>query len=237
MDGYLRSSDEAGDLFFVMENRLQFMGKVPIDTRPSTFRLTGLIASGKLFRQSSLQPPADFGFDFFTETLIPLSEDRVIFTHLDSLYDYRIGHRDPRHLSTLRTRIQTLFYLAGKLFVLNNKGQFYRLDSSYHPIVVDVVPSPSLCPPSGREKLFWDNCMHNPASLSAARTGLAAWTMPDGRLTARMICSAIPTEALLSFAKYDAANEILFLGTNSKGILVIRKNQVRAVQRSSSSFR
>src|ERR1700761_8524253 len=46
-DGRIFTSDETGDLFFVDRNRLQFMGQTRIDTRPATFRLTGLTASGK----------------------------------------------------------------------------------------------------------------------------------------------------------------------------------------------
>jgi signal transduction histidine kinase len=40
---------------------------------------------------------------------------------------------------------------------------------------------------------------------------------------------------MLSYAKYDRSNETLFFGTDSKGILVIRKNQVRPIQRSPTS--
>src|SRR5258708_24800748 len=58
-DGRIYSSDETGDLFFVMQNKLQFVGQVKVDTRPSTFKLTGLVASGRLFRQSSQHPPDD----------------------------------------------------------------------------------------------------------------------------------------------------------------------------------
>src|ERR1700760_4530612 len=52
-DGRIYSSDETGDLFFVMQNKLQFVGQVKVDTRPTTFKLTGLVASGQLFRQSA----------------------------------------------------------------------------------------------------------------------------------------------------------------------------------------
>src|ERR1700760_2486811 len=75
-DGRLYTSDEVGNLFLILQNKTQYTGQVKVDTRPTTFKLVGLIASGRLFRQSSLQPPAGFGFDFFTQSLIPLSERR-----------------------------------------------------------------------------------------------------------------------------------------------------------------
>ena len=62
--------------------------------------------------------------------------------------------------------------------------------------------------------------------------GSRAWLLDfDGqRLVARLICEAVPTDAMLSYAQYAEKNGILFLGTNSKGIIVIRKNEVRPVK-------
>jgi signal transduction histidine kinase len=225
-EGRIYTSDEAGDLFFVRQNRLEFMGKVTVDTRPSIFRLVGLIASGKLFRQSSLLPPANFGINIISETLVPLSEDHILFTRLDSLYDYRSGNPNPRLLSPLHPG-STLFSLAGRIYCFEPGNEFCRLDSAWHPQPVLSPFSVALSHP----RLFWDNGMENPILISASR----AWLLEDsaGRLTARSICTDVPPDAFLSFAKYDRSNEILFLGTNSKGVMVISKNQVRPIQRSS----
>jgi len=101
-DGRIYASDETGDLFFVLQNKLQFVGQVKVDTRPTTFKLTGLVRLGKLFRQSSLQPPADFGFNWSQEQLVPLSESRLLLTHNDSLYDYEAGRPVPRLVTPLK---------------------------------------------------------------------------------------------------------------------------------------
>src|ERR1700743_1525142 len=90
-DGRIYTSDETGDIFFVLQNRLQYVSQVKVDTRPATFKLTGLVASGKLFRQSSLQPPGDFGFNWNLEQLVPLDENPLLLTHDDLLYHYRSG--------------------------------------------------------------------------------------------------------------------------------------------------
>src|SRR5882724_11346506 len=37
--GRIYTSDEAGNIFFIMQNRLQFLGRVRLDIRPSTFKL------------------------------------------------------------------------------------------------------------------------------------------------------------------------------------------------------
>src|SRR5579872_6700953 len=38
-EGRIFTSDETGDLFFVSRNKLQFIGKTRVDTRPASFRL------------------------------------------------------------------------------------------------------------------------------------------------------------------------------------------------------
>src|SRR5580704_18351120 len=48
-DGRFYSSDEAGNLFLILQNKPQYTCQVKVDTRPSTFKLVGLIASGRLF--------------------------------------------------------------------------------------------------------------------------------------------------------------------------------------------
>ena len=236
-DGRIYTSDETGDLFFVMRNKLQFMGQATVDTRPSTFRLTGLIASGQLFRQSSQQQPADFGFNFKNELLLPLSENRILLTCNDTIYDYRIGRRDPAYLTTVGPGSK-LFRLGGNVFVFDGRREFYQLD----PDTIRKIPvssmglgeeRPSENSRQDKKMLFWDNGMKAPILVSGSRAWLLNYA--GGKLVARSICTSIPTDAMLSFAKYDDKNEILFLGTDSRGIIVIRKNEVCPVKRPSAS--
>jgi len=236
-DGRIYTSDETGDLFFVMQNKLQYAGQVKVDIRSSTFKLTGLAASGKLFRQSSQQPPADFGFSWYQEQLVPLSETRLLLTHNDSLYDYRAGRPMPAFVTKLAPASR-IFYLRQKLFVFHPVHGFYELnaDSGVRKPVALVggatMPPGSAAPAAsgpGRPILFWDYGMPEPLLVD----GPNVWTLDytDGKLQTRQICAALPREGLLSFIKYDSAVGTLFVGTQSKGIYIIRKNEVRSVRK------
>ncbi len=223
-DGRIYTSDEAGDLFFIMRNRLQFMERVTIDTRPSTFQLTGLIASGKLFRQTSMQQPAGFGFSFWSESLIPLSDSRIILTRFDTLYDYRIGYPSPVFVAALKPASKP-FYLAGQTWVFSGKKEFYHLDpSTGQQTAVELKGMDQDRP----QKLFWDNSMSHPIVVSGTR----AWSLDyDGQqLVARLICQSIPTDAFLAYLAYDSVNRTVFIGTASKGIIVIRRNEIKPVK-------
>ena len=225
-DGRIYTSDETGNLFFVLQNKLQFVGQVKVDTRPTTFKLTGLVASGKLFRQSSLQPPVDFGFNWSQEQLVPLSESRLLLTHNDSLYDYEVGRPVPSLVTTLEAGSR-IFCFGRDLFVFHTGHGFYRLDvdSGYRT----PIPLEGVAQTTGKPLLFWDNGMPEPLLVE----GSNVWTLryAGGKLTGRLICTALPRDALLAHLKYDSAAGILFAGTQSKGILIIRKNEVRALRK------
>src|ERR1700744_1787773 len=66
--------------------------------------------------------------------------------------------------------------------------------------------------------------------------GANVWTIHKAgeRLEARLICTALPTDGLISYVKYDSSSGLLFAGTQSKGIIVIRSNQVRPIKNSAS---
>ncbi|HLZ89857.1 MAG TPA: triple tyrosine motif-containing protein, partial [Puia sp.] len=225
-DGRIYTSDETGDLFFVMQNKLQFVGNVKVDTRPSTFKLTGRVASGRLFRQSSQQPPADFGFNWFQEQLVPLDESRLLLTHDDTLYDYRAGQPLPLKIAPLEQHSR-IFYLDRNLFVFHPAHGFYRISpDSPKKIPVELEGWEKI-----KEKpiLAWDNGMPAPLLVS----GSNVWTLSynGAKLQSRLICTALPRDALLAFLKYDSASGLLFVGTQSRGILIIRKNEVRSVRK------
>jgi len=229
-DGRIFSSDETGDLFFVMQNKLQFVGQVKIDARATTFKLTGLVASGKLFRQSSQQLPADFGFSWFQEQLVPLSETRLLLTHNDTLYDYRAGRPNPSFITTLEPGSR-IFYLNDNLFIFHGGHAFYRLDpDSPQKKPVEVADWTKT---TDRPLLFWDYGMPQPLLVD----GSNVWTLryDGGKLRSRLVCTALPRDALLSHLKYDSAAEMLFAGTQSRGIIIIRKNEVRSVRKALAS--
>src|SRR5258705_12571369 len=77
-------------------------------------------------------------------------------------------------------------------------------------------------------RIFWENGMQHPILVAGRRAWLLSYQ--GGRLVCRLICDTVPTDALLSFAAYNEKNGIFVLGTNSKGIIIIRKNSVRPVK-------
>jgi signal transduction histidine kinase len=219
--GRIYTSDETGNIFFVMQNRLQFLGQVKLDARPSAFKLVGLAASGKMFRQSADQPPSHFGFSFLEETLIPVNEDRIILFHKDTIYDYKVARREPVPMTALEPGSR-VFYLDDHLFVFTPQQKFYLLDMD------SFTRQPVNWKLKEEGQLFWTGSMKHPILIAGHNAWLLSYA--GGQLTGRLICDAVPLDAVLAFAEYDEKNGILFLGTNSKGIIIVRKNKIRPVK-------
>jgi len=232
--GRIYTADETGNIFFIIRNKLQFLGGIKLDDRNSTVRLIGLAASGKMFRQSSGQPPDHFGFNFnFAGDLaIPMSDTHIILYHRDSgtqypsgLYDYTTGRKEPLLICPIEPG-SNLFSLGGELFLFNRRKGFSRLDT----VTRKQIPVPLELPvPLEKQQVFWENNMQDPILLADSR----AWTLEykDRHFIPRLICTAIPTDALLSYVTYEKKSGILFLGTNSRGIVVIRRHRVRTLKK------
>ena len=224
-DGRIYTSDEAGNLFFVEKNGLQSIGKVKLDTRSSIFKLTGLIASSRLFRQSSLQVPSEFGFDFIREQLVPLSENRLLMTHKDTLFNYRLGSPDPSFIMTLGKDVK-LFYLNRSLFLFDPAHGCYRLDPDTPRMI--PVPLEGMKDDKIKAQLFWDNGMRAPILVKGPDAWILEWL--GEKLVPRLICTGLPIDDLFYFMQYDSSSGLLFAGTQSKGIRVIRKQTVQPVR-------
>ncbi len=251
--GTIYTVDESGNIFSIIRNRLQFLDSVNLDTRSSTAKLLGLAASGQLFRQSAQQPPGDyFGYNCFRDVVIPLSDTHILIDHTDTvyhhvagLYDYSAGKKDPVLITTLEKDARP-FRLAGQLFIFNGRHQFYRLDEQTHGLTpIRLAAEKSLTEMTGKkrvygtgqqrtsgiekEQLFWENGMTNPILIA----GSGAWLLKyeDGQLVPRLISKGVPTGIMLSYAQYAEKIGILFLGTNSRGIVLIRRDQVRTIKK------
>jgi len=222
------TSDKDGNIFFVMDNRLQFLGQAHLNDQHSSFKLMGLAASGKLFRQSAEQSPPDFGFYFPVEQSIPISDTNLLVSCRDSLFNYTYGRTKPSFLCTLE-KGSWLFNLAGQLFMYTRSHGFYLLTSdSLHKTPVSCTRPPGSAPLiTGITRIFWDYGMTSPILL----TGPNAYTLDykDHRLVANLICPAVPTDVIFRCAKYVPEARILVLGTESRGLVIIRPRQIRSI--------
>jgi len=121
--------------------------------------------------------------------------------------------------------------------VYNGADNFYFFDTLNRHLKKLDINNPGghdIKFPRGKKHLYWSPGMEYPVILA----GTYAWTLhyKDGKLTSEVICTEIPPNFAVVYAQYWQQGEILFLGTQSKGIIVIRKNYLTNVKKNNSGF-
>jgi signal transduction histidine kinase len=127
-------------------------------------------------------------------------------------------------------KIKTLFTIQNQAFAL------YR-DKSIHLLPNDGKAMPALpildenerpIPLLSNAILLWQYGMSQPVLFSGEMAWLLDYT--NNRIRGKLVCDQIPLGSMLRFAQYDPNKKILFIGTESKGIIVVRENRVLPVK-------
>lgn len=123
--------------------------------------------------------------------------------------------------------IHNAFILDNQLFMMDNERRIYIAGKNfqrYDPVKLVSSTGADVPVTSPNFLLYWDNGMANPILFS----GNNAWLLHyrNGILEAELICSVIPSYSFIRFAQYSEKNKTLFIGTDSKGIIIIGENRV-----------
>lgn len=130
-----------------------------------------------------------------------------------------------------------LFKTGGELFLL-------KKDNTLHQISNGEVLAPSLSVRDAANRpvaintaslLLWQYGMRCPILFAGEQVWLLEYVGNGFQL--RQVCDALPANSLLRFAQYDDKGKTLFIGTESKGIIVVTENRVQSIKSTSPSIK
>lgn len=130
-----------------------------------------------------------------------------------------------------------LFRTDGKLFLL-------KKDNTLHAIVNgDLVTTPlpifeatnKLTNINSAALLIWQYGMRCPILFAGAKAWLLEHVGTGFKL--KEVCDNLPANSLLRFAQYNDKGRTLFIGTESKGIIVVTENRVLPIKNTSPSIK
>lgn len=118
------------------------------------------------------------------------------------------------------------FMIDGNLFARDAQHRLYLVKkdfSSYQPVPLQYSGGGPVADPANN-LVVWDVSISNPILFS----GPNAWELHyrDAVVQAELICTAVPSASFIRFARYSDKNKTLFIGTDSKGLIVINKDRV-----------
>ncbi len=214
--------------FFITRNNLLLSQTFPQLKQGSGFKTKIFLAATNSNIRDKILSILNQGYESPFYRFMKISDDSIIIINPNRKIAYYISRQQPGYRERPVPNIFVdEFMIDGHAFARDGQRKLYLLNTdtlSYVPVPVIYSEGTPAHMNSSNYLLFWDVSMNNPILFS----GNNAWQLHyrRGIVEAELICSAVPSNSFIRFAQYSERNRTLFIGTDSKGIIVINEDRV-----------
>ena len=171
------------------------------------------------------------------DRFLPVDANTCLVAKNDTLWKFTSENNNKTFLADLSGKGNYIFKIEKNIFFCDRQYNLYVYDSASQRVIkapVDQMGKEDTKFPAGKKHIYWEPGINNPIVLA----GSDAWELSykNGKIVPQLICTEIPQNYSIQFAQYWDKAQILFLGTSSKGIIVIRKNYLLNVKKNRSGF-
>ena len=228
--GDIYANDQVGTIIRINKHKLSFRKKLDPESRLLGFTTYGLTVSDTFFNYR-LDHPGKVSFAIRFQKLIPLTDTSLIAIKNNTVFYNTLTDTDPVLIKLNGLRINEGFVINKNCFLVSDKKDIFLFNEStksISPVSVNAPASVIAKIKNTKTVLLWDTGLDNPILIFEK----TAWQLLfDGtNITAEEICNSIPTGILFQYAQYSKEKKILFLGTDSKGLIIISANKVQPVK-------
>ncbi len=232
--GNIYTSDQPGNIFQIDQSRPVLWKKTAIvnSTRNLQIGQYYLLAISENLFKSKVDQPRPGRFAMGNNRVVYISDTSCFIQNGNTLYYYSVTSPDPIPLPVEEKNINSIFRVKDKYFIINNQKEIFILDpktKNYTPVSTSGS-GVSLLKAAGKNSLFfWQMGMDYPVFIEAEK----AWMLNyDGAtINANLVTSNIPTDSYIKSVQYSEKNNLLFIGTESRGLIVISQNRVLSKKR------
>lgn len=232
--GNIYTSDQPGNIFQIDQSRPVLWKKAAIVNSTKNLQIGQyylLAISENLFKSKVAQPRQE-RFAMGNNRVVYISDTSCFIQNGNTLYYYSVTSPDPIPLPVEEKNINSIFRVKDKHFIINNQKEIFILNpkTKNHTPVSTSGSGISLLKAAGKSSLFfWQMGMDYPVFIEAEK----AWMLNyDGAtINATLITSNIPTDSYIKSVQYSEKNNLLFIGTESRGLIVISQNRVLSKKR------
>lgn len=218
-----------GNIYKINGNKIYYDNELNLH---NTNRKSQLLA---IYTHETEQSKLLFKVNDYSE-IIPYKSNSCLIEIDDTLYQYTYSSKNVEYLFQLpKTRKE--FKINGELFYLANHKEIYKVDVSNKkllPISIDKSSSKQNGLPAYIKYLYWNSGMNNPIVLAEKNAWILNYN--NGQISSVLICSSVPTNSSIKAIIYWKESKILFLGTTSKGVIVIRESSLEHYKKSDNDF-
>ncbi len=226
--GKIYTADNLGNLFFVNKNTLAFY-KRKLIAGNTTSNIITLPVSDEFYKKDHVLSNGSYNLQF--DLVIPESDTACLILRNSGLLYFSISMKQPERMGLPERGISWAFKCGNEIFAGNRKNINWQYNKSAHHFTgIDLQfrdgPGPG---EPDNSMLIWDNGMEYPLLINKEK----AWKIQyeNGSLRADLICDQLPQDVLIRYAQYDDSLKTLFLGTDSKGVIIIHQNLVEPVRK------
>lgn len=224
--GAIYAADQMAGTFIVSQNNLQFYKKIKTLDNSYGKSLYALSVSDSFFNYKQLHPGVkSYALNF--DKIIPITDTSMLVINNSIVFLQTLHGTAPEKLNFIKSKIASGFKIDGRIYLLTDNNKVLHADIGTQKLA--VVPLTYSSEPGSSSNfnygtIFSENGMTNPIMIS----GKFAWKLGlvDNKIVADEICNIMPENVLIQFVQYSSQHKMLFVGTNSKGLMIIRQNQI-----------
>jgi signal transduction histidine kinase len=234
--GDIYVADVAHNVVKVNQNNLLFYRRTPPFDGLFDPNLYGLAVSDT-FLTHKIAHPGTISFPTLETKLLSLSDTSMLVIDSGRVLYVSMTREAPLVLSFIRQPIKTLFKTDNKTFLVAENNEIFLANVESQTLTPIAVEDEDGFMSEVRMKdarLLWDNESNHPLLFNQSN----AWELfYDGiKLIAKRICNVVPESALITRALYNEEKKIVFIGTASKGLIMISEKSVTPMKKKTESI-
>lgn len=160
----------------------------------------------------------------------------LLGTNWNEIIYFRTGKSYPDTLTPRASHTPTLFKVGDEPFLIDDNGRIFNINPAQKKIrPIALKTTGKAFPPQQINKAFigWDQKEKTTLFILDNEAYLLSY---DGRdLQARLICDQIPATSNIRYAFYQMDSKQLFIGTQSKGIIIIRPSYFKTIKKNGNN--
>jgi signal transduction histidine kinase len=234
--GSIYISDLEGNLFSVSRNKPVLWRMANQNNNPYNGNYTWLSVSEQFFI-SNANKPLTTRFSSVTDKVICLSDTSCLILNTGSLFYYSLSLSGPVLLPFENKKFTSIFKIGNQNYIAGADNKTYLLNAANQlltPVTIADEWGKSLQENFNNGRLYWETGMENPVIIE----GEKAWLLDvkeKNNITAKLLFTNMPSDAFIRSVQYSAKNSTLFIGTDSKGLIILNQTRVESKKRSNNN--
>ncbi|NOT50406.1 MAG: hypothetical protein HOP10_03910 [Chitinophagaceae bacterium] len=228
--GTIYTADNTGNLFSVNKNRLSFIEKKFISNNPRSNVMT-LGISDIFYNTRREISTGQFPVQFIR--VMPVNDTAAYIWLAARLYYFSISMNGPQQIKLPIQTIPQAFKTGGEIFIADTVNNIWRVDKGDHHLSKTDLHF-DIGPDKGKSVFLWENGMELPLLLNGSKIWKIVFA--NGKLSAELISDQIPLDVLIRYAQYDEFMGTLFLGADSKGLIILKKDRIEQLRKNRTTI-